>query len=196
MLFPTVEYAIFFLIVLTIAWSLYRLPGMHKSFLLLASYAFYGFWNWTYLPLLIGVSALAGVIAKLIQGSTSRGPRKVWLVTGVAVCLAVLAYFKYIGFLLTNFLGLWHWFGPPPWIPVTSPLLPLGISFFVFHAISLLVDCYRGKVTEPVQIGDVLLYIAFFPQLIAAPFCELHAFCRNSPCLAIPTLFASIGHSC
>jgi D-alanyl-lipoteichoic acid acyltransferase DltB (MBOAT superfamily) len=183
MLFPTVEYAIFFLAVLAIAWPLYRLPGMHKTFLLLASYAFYGFWNWTYLPLLIGVSAIAGVIAKLIQGRTSPGARKVWLVVGVTVCLATLAYFKYISFLFTNFLALWGWFAPPPWVPITSPLLPLGISFFVFHAISLLADCYRGKVTEPVQIGDALLYVAFFPQLIAGPILRASRFL---PQLAVP----------
>jgi alginate O-acetyltransferase complex protein AlgI len=169
MLFPTVEYALFFLAVLTIAWSLYRLPQAHKAFLLLASYAFYGFWNWTYLPLLIGISVFAGVVARLIQRSTSSGARKAWLVVGVVVCLAALAYFKYTGFLLTNLLALWGRFAPSPRIPINSPLLPLGISFFVFHAISLIADCYRGKVTEPVRLGDALLYVAFFPQLIAGP---------------------------
>jgi D-alanyl-lipoteichoic acid acyltransferase DltB (MBOAT superfamily) len=169
MLFPTVEYALFFLAVLSIAWSLYRLPGMHKSFLLLASYAFYGFWNWTFLPLLIGISVFAAVAARLIQRSTSPGARKAWLVVGVSVCLAALAYFKYTSFLLTNLFALWGRFAPPPRIPISSPLLPLGISFFVFHAISLLADCYHGKWTEPVQLGDALLYVAFFPQLIAGP---------------------------
>jgi len=85
------------------------------------------------------------------------------------VCLAALAYFKYTSFLLTNLLALWGRLASPPRIPINSPLLPLGLSFFVFHAISLLADCYRGKVTEPVQIGDALLYVAFFPQLIAGP---------------------------
>jgi alginate O-acetyltransferase complex protein AlgI len=169
MLFPTVEYALFFLAVLTIAWSLYRLPRAYKGVLLLASYAFYGFWNWTYLPLLIGISVFAGVVAKLIQRSTSPDARKAWLVVGVTVCLGALAYFKYTSFLLTNLLALWGWLAPSPQIPITSPLLPLGISFFVFHAISLLADCYRGRVTEPVQLGDALLYVAFFPQLIAGP---------------------------
>jgi alginate O-acetyltransferase complex protein AlgI len=169
MLFPTVEYALFFIAVLSIAWSLYRLPGVHKGFLLLASYAFYGFWNWTFLPLLIGISVFTAVAARLIQRSTSPGARKAWLVAGVSVCLAVLAYFKYTSFLLTNLFALWGRLAPPPRIPIASPLLPLGISFFVFHAISLLADCYRGKLTEPVQLGDALLYVAFFPQLIAGP---------------------------
>ena len=169
MLFPTIEYGLFFLAVLTIAWSLYRLPRAHKGFLLLASYAFYGFWNWTYLPLLIGISVFAGVVARFIQRGTSPGERKAWLAGGVIVCLAALGYFKYTSFLLTNLFVLWRWLAPSPRIPISSPLLPLGISFFVFHAISLLADCYRGKVSEPVQLGDALLYVAFFPQLIAGP---------------------------
>ena len=169
MLFPTVEYALFFLVVLSIAWSLYRVPRVHKAFLLLASYAFYGFWNWTYLPLLIGISIVAGVVAKLIQGSTSLRARQAWLIAGVSMCLAALAYFKYASFLLANLFSLLGRFAPSQRIPITSPLLPLGISFFVFHAISLLADCYRGNIAEPVQLGDAFLYVAFFPQLIAGP---------------------------
>jgi D-alanyl-lipoteichoic acid acyltransferase DltB (MBOAT superfamily) len=169
MLFPTVEYALFFLIVLAIAWSLYRFPLYHKSFLLLASYVFYGFWNWSYVPLLFGISLFSGLVAQRIQRSTDRKQRKRWLIGGATACLATLGYYKYTGFLLLNLLALWGRFAKPPAIPVDSPLLPLGVSFFVFHAISLLMDCYRGKVKEPVQLGDALLYVAFFPQLIAGP---------------------------
>ena len=183
MLFPTIEYALFFLVVLSVAWSLHRLPQAHKAFLLLTSYVFYGFWNWTYLPLLIGISLFSGLIARQIQRSAFPGARKAWLVIGTSGCLAVLAYFKYTSFLLTNLLALWGWVAPLPRIPVTSPLLPLGISFFVFHAISLLADCYRGKVTAPLQLGDALLYVAFFPQLIAGPILRASLFL---PQLALP----------
>jgi D-alanyl-lipoteichoic acid acyltransferase DltB (MBOAT superfamily) len=169
MLFPTVEYALFFLAVLAIAWSLYRWPEAHKGFLLLASYLFYGFWNWTYVPLLFGISLFSGLVAQRIQRSESASVRKRWLIAGVAVCLAALAYYKYTGFLLANFIELWGRFAPPPRISIISPLLPLGVSFFVFHAISLLGDCYRGKVRQPVKLRDALLYVAFFPQLIAGP---------------------------
>lgn len=169
MLFPTVEYGLFFLVVLAIAWSLYRLPRAHKTFLLLASYVFYGFWNWANLPLLIGVSLAAGWVAQRIQRSPSAPERKAWLIGGVSVCLVSLAYCKYSAFVVTNLVALWSRFGHPPRIPIPSPLLPLGISFFVFHAISLLADCYRGKVKAPVKLLDALLYVAFFPQLIAGP---------------------------
>jgi D-alanyl-lipoteichoic acid acyltransferase DltB (MBOAT superfamily) len=169
MLFPTVEYALFFLVVLAVAWSLYRFPVAHKSFLLLASYLFYGFWNWNYIPLLFGISIFSGLVAQRIQRSRTATARKCLLAAGVTVCLATLGYYKYTGFLLTTLLQAWGRFAPPPHIQVYSPLLPLGISFFVFHAISLLGDCYRGKVREPVKLGDALLYVAFFPQLIAGP---------------------------
>ena len=183
MLFPTVEYGLFFLAVLGIAWSLYRLPRAHKGFLLAASYVFYGFWNWTYLPLLIGISLFAGLVAQRIQRSSSPRARKGWLVSGVIVCVATLAYFKYTGFLLASGLSIWSRFAPTPRIPFNSPLLPLGVSFFIFHAISLLVDCYRGKVKEPVKIVDALLYVAFFPQLIAGPILRASRFL---PQLAVP----------
>ena len=169
MLFPTVEYGLFFFAVLSIAWSVYRLPRVHKGFLLLASYVFYGFWNWAYLPLLIGISLFAALVAQRIQRTSSPRGRKGWLASGVVVCVATLIYFKYTGFLLVNLMAAWSSFAPPPPISINSPLLPLGVSFFVFHAISLLVDCYRDKVKDPVKIGDALLYVAFFPQLIAGP---------------------------
>jgi alginate O-acetyltransferase complex protein AlgI len=169
MLFPTVEYALFFLVVLGVAWSLYRFPVAHKSFLLLASYIFYGFWNWSYIPLLFGISLFSGLVAQRIQRSRTVSAKMCWLAAGVTVCLATLGYYKYTSFLMTTLLQAWGRFAPPPHIQVYSPLLPLGISFFVFHAISLLCDCYRGKVREPVKLGDALLYVAFFPQLIAGP---------------------------
>ena len=183
MLFPTVEYGLFFLAVLVIAWSLYRLPRAHKGFLLVASYVFYGFWNWTYLPLLIGISLFAGLVAQRIQRSPSGAARRGWLASGVIVSVATLAYFKYTSFLVASVLSIWGRFAPAPRIPFNSPLLPLGVSFFIFHAISLFMDCYRGKVKDPVKLDDALLYVAFFPQLIAGPILRASRFL---PQLAVP----------
>jgi D-alanyl-lipoteichoic acid acyltransferase DltB (MBOAT superfamily) len=169
MLFPTVEYAVFFLIVLAVAWVLAPRLTAHKVFLLLASYVFYGFWSWAFVPLLLGVSLFAYGIAKGIQRSESETVRKRLLVCGIAVCLLVLAYYKYTSFLLLSLLNAWGIFAHPPAWNVPAPLLPLGISFFMFHAISLMFDVYRRKLRLPVAVIDVLLYIAFFPQLIAGP---------------------------
>ena len=176
MLFPTVEFGLFFLAVLLIAWSLHRFNGLHKLFLLLASYVFYGFWNWSYVPLLFGISLFSGLIAQRIQASRLQGPRKAWLSLGIGVCLATLGYYKYTSFFFTVGLDLWARVGRPPAIRIPTPLLPLGVSFFVFHAISLMMDAYRGKLKQTVRLGDALLYVAFFPQLIAGPILRASSF--------------------
>jgi alginate O-acetyltransferase complex protein AlgI len=169
MLFPTVEYAVFFLVVLAVSWALARRHTLHKIFLLVASYVFYGFWSWAFVPLLFGVSLFAFLIAQGIQKSESEMLRKRLLVSGIAVCLVVLAYYKYISFLILNVLDVWGMVARPPAFDLPAPMLPLGISFFMFHAISLMFDVYRRKLVLRLTALDALLYIAFFPQLIAGP---------------------------
>jgi D-alanyl-lipoteichoic acid acyltransferase DltB (MBOAT superfamily) len=176
MLFPTVQFGLFFALVLLIAWSLHRSNGPHNTFLLLASYIFYGFWNWSYVPLLFGISLFSGIIAQRIQASGTQSHRKRWLVVGICVCLAMLVYYKYTSFFVSIVLAMWARVGRPPSVPIPSPLLPLGISFFVFHAISLMMDVYRGKLKQAVRLVDALLYVAFFPQLIAGPILRASSF--------------------
>jgi len=184
MLFPTVEFALFFLLTLCVAWLLASWPARHKAFLLLASYVFYGFWNWAYVPLLFGISLFAGLLAQRIQRSASLRARRLWLALGVMGCLATLVYYKYTGFLLQNFLEAWRYMGrQTPEVSFNNPVLPLGISFFVFHAISLLADVYKKRLQQPVKIHDALLYVAFFPQLIAGPILRASNF---MPQLAVP----------
>jgi len=176
MLFPTVEFALFFLAVLLVAWCLHRWNGLHKLFLLAASYVFYGFWSWSYVPLLAGISVVAGLVAQRIQASGTPRARKLWLTAGVVICLSALGYFKYTAFFLTAVLNVWAHAGHPPRVRIPEPLLPLGVSFFVFHAISLMMDAYRSKLKERVRLGDALLYVAFFPQLIAGPILRASSF--------------------
>ena len=169
MLFPTVEFALFFLAVLLTAWSLHRWNGLHKSFLLAASYVFYGFWNWSYVPLLFGISLTSGLLAQRIQRSRTQRARKFSLILGIVICLSTLGYYKYTAFLFSTVLNLWAHIARPPQVRIPEPLLPLGVSFFIFHAISLMMDAYRNKLRERVRLLDALLYVAFFPQLIAGP---------------------------
>ena len=169
MLFPTVEYAIFFLLVFAFAWTLRRPLWLHKGLLLGASYVFYGYWDWRFVPLLFGISLFAALIAKALQRTQAARGRG-WLVgLGVACCLGVLGFFKYRGFVVVQaaqLLARAH----IAWSPrLPEVALPVGISFFVFHAISLMVDAYRGKLSVKVSVLDALLYVAFFPQLVAGP---------------------------
>ncbi len=183
MLFPTVEFALFFLAVLAIAWTLNPWRRVHNGFLLAASYLFYGFWDWHYVPLLFGISVFSGWVAQRIESREEAVARKRWLVLGVVGCLSALVYFKYTRFLLVPVLNLVHAGTISPSLSrILFPSLPIGISFFVFHAISLLSDSYKGKLKQPTRMEDALLYIAFFPQLIAGPILRATQF--------IPQLYA------
>lgn len=169
MLFPTVEYAIFFLAVFWASWFVFVNNGAKKAFLLMASYVFYGFWDWAFVPLLFAISFVGFVVAYFVQTYPQSRQRKTVLTLGVIVCLLVLFYYKYVGFFLLNVVNIAAFFGQPVALDVSSPLLPLGVSFFVFHAISLMGDAYKNKVPVKITLLDSLLYVAFFPQLIAGP---------------------------
>jgi D-alanyl-lipoteichoic acid acyltransferase DltB (MBOAT superfamily) len=183
MLFPTVDYALFFAVVFALAWVFRRPLWLHKTLLLGASYFFYGFWDWRFLPLLVGLSLLAAAVARAIQASGSTRVRKLELAAGVTLALGTLGFFKYRGFAATLAVELLARVGVA-WTPRLPELaLPVGVSFFVFHAISLMVDAYRGKLASRVRLVDALLYVAFFPQLVAGPILRASHFL---PQLAVP----------
>ena len=166
MLFPTVEFALFFLFSLLVSWSTVRHHAFHKTVLLVLSYVFYGFWNWHFLPLLFIIS-LYGWIASI--GIALGRHRRVWLALGITACLLTLAWYKYLFFFTQNLVNLAALMDIKLGVEIASPMLPLGISFMTFHAISLMMDVWRGKLREVPSLPDVLLYVAFFPQLIAGP---------------------------
>jgi D-alanyl-lipoteichoic acid acyltransferase DltB (MBOAT superfamily) len=176
-LFPTADYALFFLGVFAVAWALRSRLREHKLFLLLASYGFYAHWDWRFLPLLVGVSLVAFGVARALQRVSAPGRRRALVAGGVTVLLSTLAVFKYATFAATSLVDLLELCGVR-WTPAELPelALPVGISFFVFHGISLIMDVQRGKVTVPVRLLDALLYVAFFPQLVAGPILRASSF--------------------
>ena len=183
MLFPTAEYAFFFLCVFAIAWALNTRARAHKTFLLVASYAFYGFWDWRFVPLLAFVSLAAVAFGRALQVVERPDLRKALLATGVTLSLSVLACFKYLAFAMAGALHVLEVFDVALDVHPVELALPVGISFFVFHAISLMVDAYRGALASRIGEVDGLLYVAFFPQLVAGPILQANQFL---PQLAAP----------
>jgi alginate O-acetyltransferase complex protein AlgI len=176
-LFPTVEYGLFFLVAFAAAWALRRQLVAHKAFLLAASYAFYAFWDWRFLPVLVGLSLLAALVAQALEVAEDGAQRKLILSVGVAASLFSLALFKYLAFGAATVLAFGDWLGlPPAEVRLPDVGLPVGISFFAFHAISLMVDTYRRRIPVPVRLLDALLYVAFFPQLVAGPILRAASF--------------------
>ena len=183
-LFPTVEYAVFFVCAFIGAWALARHQRAHQLFLLAASWAFYAFWDWRFLPVLMGLSLEAALVAKALEEEGSAKARKRLLGVGVSAVLITLMLFKYLGFGASVVLLALEGLGLAPGSPrLPEVALPVGISFFTFHAISLMVDSYRRRIAVRVRVVDALLYVAFFPQLVAGPILRASTFL---PALAQP----------
>jgi D-alanyl-lipoteichoic acid acyltransferase DltB (MBOAT superfamily) len=169
MLFPTMTFAIFFLIVFSVAWSLDRENGRRKAFLVLASWVFYGWWDWRFIGLLIASATLNFLVAELIDRSASERGRK-WLVAlGVAINLTILGFFKYYGFFVEQLGDVLKVFGWQRDLPLLQVILPVGISFFTFQGISYVVDVYRGHCQKARSLLDIMLLMSFFPHLVAGP---------------------------
>jgi D-alanyl-lipoteichoic acid acyltransferase DltB (MBOAT superfamily) len=142
-LFPTVTFAIFFMIVLPVSWLLMPRPERWKVFMLAASYFFYGYWNWRFVGLLV-VSTLGNqFFAKAIHRSQGEPARRAFLVGAVTMNLGLLAYFKYYDFFISNASNALHHVGLDISSALLTITLPIGISFFTFQALSYVIDVYR-----------------------------------------------------
>jgi alginate O-acetyltransferase complex protein AlgI len=166
--FPTIEFAVFFVAVFILSWALMPHPRAWRPFILVASYVFYGWVDWRWVLLLVSSSVVNTVAARVIVTSPSARARKNALIAAVGFDLGLLCVFKYFGFFVSEVdefldaLGL----GSP--LPLVQIILPIGISFFTFQAISYVVDVYRGD-TKAASLGDVAILQAFFPHLVAGP---------------------------
>jgi D-alanyl-lipoteichoic acid acyltransferase DltB (MBOAT superfamily) len=168
-LFPTIRFAIFFCLVLPASWLLMPRPLRWKLFMLVASFTFYGAWDWRFCFLLaasiIGNQVLAVGIQRRIGDG---GARKRWTAAAVAANLAVLGWFKYAGWLAGTGNSLFSWFGLDWELPIPAVALPIGISFFTFQALSYVIDVSRRQI-RPVGLLDFAVYLSFFPHLVAGP---------------------------
>ena len=168
MLFPTVTFAVFFAVVLPVSWLLMPRPALWQPFIILASYVFYAWWDWRFVFLLAASTIVNYVAAAGIHRSTRRAARRAFLVVGVGFDLGVLAYFKYAGFLVASAENLAQRMGLGSTSSVVDVVLPVGISFYTFMAISYVVDTYRGSL-EPAPFVRFATYLSFFPHLVAGP---------------------------
>lgn len=167
MLFPTLTFGLFFLIVFPLVWAA-RSNEWRKLLLLVASWVFYGAWDWRFVPLLIGSALINWGCAALIARSDDAQRRKWLLIGGVALNLLVLGFFKYFDFFAENAGSLLTLFGIGQDAALMQVILPVGISFFTFQGISYVVDVKNGRVPAA-RLLDILLLMSFFPHLVAGP---------------------------
>ena len=169
MLFNSLTFVVFLAIIL----ALYYLPILRwkqkKIMLLLASYLFYAAWN-PPLVILLWISTAVDwwVGNRLFKSDTEKG-RKSILMVSLVVNLGFLAFFKYGGFLLENFLGLTAMMGLDWQVAAPDIILPMGISFYTFQTMSYSIDMYYRRTQPAKTMLDFALYVTFFPQLVAGP---------------------------
>jgi D-alanyl-lipoteichoic acid acyltransferase DltB (MBOAT superfamily) len=168
MLFPTIDFAVFFVVVFTANWLTMPRPRVWRLVMLAASYVFYGWWDWRFVPLLVASSVANQVFGVAISRARSDVRRRGLLFGSIAVNLGVLGVFKYYGFFASSVVNGLRRLGVEAGLPLVQFALPIGISFFTFHAVSYVVDIYRGE-TKPAHLFDFALYLAFFPHLVAGP---------------------------
>jgi D-alanyl-lipoteichoic acid acyltransferase DltB (MBOAT superfamily) len=169
MLFPTISFAVFFAVVFPITWALNSANTWKKWFLVAASYYFYAFWRVEF-TLLLAASSVGNYAVALLLGALPDGTlRRLVLWFAVAANLSVLGFFKYWDFFAAQLIDLSGLLGLGGNVPFVEMALPVAISFLTFHALSYVIDVYDRTLKPTTSLVDILLYISFFPHLVAGP---------------------------
>ena len=168
MLFNSLTFVVFFVVVVTAYWTL-RSWEARKNLLLAASYLFYGTWNPPFALLLFATTAVDFYLGARIAAAGTPAARRRWLIASLASNLSMLGFFKYGNFLLENFKWLVAQAGLNYQPPHLDLFLPIGISFYTFHSLSYTLDVYRRTTVPTRSLRDFTLAVSFFPQLVAGP---------------------------
>ncbi len=168
MLFPTIRFAAFLAVVLPLSWALVPSSQRWKWFMLGASWFFYGSWDWRFIALLALSTAGNHGFAQLVHRAP-EGPSRRWAVrAAVAANLGLLGYFKYTTFLFDSGTSVLRGFGFGVAPPLGRIILPVGISFITFQALSYVIDVGRRELA-PTSMLDFGVYLSFFPHVGAGP---------------------------
>ena len=168
MQFDSYIYALFLPIVFILYWALRKHLKWQNFMLLVASYIFYGWWDWRFLGLIALTSASTFLTGLAIKPGHSK-QSKTWVALNIFFNIGILATFKYFNFFRDSLADVLRLIGVNPDMPTLYIILPVGISFYTLQAISYTLDLYRGKVEHTRDIVAFFVYIAFFPQLVAGP---------------------------
>ncbi|MBT3278266.1 MAG: MBOAT family protein [Phycisphaerales bacterium] len=169
MLFNSLEFVLFFAAVYSAYWALRRVLRAQNAMLLVASYFFYGWWDYRFLSLLL-ISTLVDFYAgAAMHRSNSPGRRKGLLLLSLSCNLGMLGFFKYFNFFSESAVDLCRMIGFTPDAVTLNIILPVGISFYTFQTLSYTIDIYRRRLKPVDDMLDFALFVSFFPQLVAGP---------------------------
>ena len=169
MLFNSYTFLLFFAITYVLYLAARRSKSAQNILLLVASYVFYGAWDWRFLSLIVASTLVDYYCAIAIDSNQQQRRKRVFLAVSVVFNIGMLAIFKYYDFGVASFAELLSQMGFSVHLPTLSLILPVGISFYTFQTMSYTIDVYRGKCDVERDPLLIALYVAFFPQLVAGP---------------------------
>lgn len=170
MLFNSIDFAIFLPIVFALYWFFAnRNLKLQNLLIVLASYVFYGWWDWRFLSLILFSTVVDYSVGLGLLKENRLNRRKLLLWTSIIVNLGFLGFFKYYNFFLDNFITAFSFFGTQIKANTLNIILPVGISFYTFQTLSYTIDVYRRKLEPTKDFIAFTAFVSFFPQLVAGP---------------------------
>ena len=170
MLFNSLDFAIFLPLVFIIYWYITNKNLKLQNFIIvLASYVFYGWWDWRFLSLILFSTVIDYSIGRGLSTETNVTKRKILLWTSILINLGFLGFFKYYNFFLENFISAFTFFGTKIQANSLHIILPVGISFYTFQTLSYTIDVYKKKLEPTKDFIAFSAFVSFFPQLVAGP---------------------------
>ena len=170
MLFNSIDFAVFLPLVFVLYWFVcHKKLNVQNALLVVASYVFYGWWDYRFLALIVFSSVVDFLIGKQLKTTTHVQKRKVLLWVSICINLGFLGVFKYYNFFVENFIAAFSFFGHSISPSTLDIILPVGISFYTFQTLSYTIDVYHGKLEPTTNIISFFAFVSFFPQLVAGP---------------------------
>lgn len=170
MIFNSLDFAIFLPIVFLLYWFIFNKNLKAQNVLIVvASYVFYGWWDWRFLFLILFSTIVDYTVGILLEKENNLLKRKVLLWISIIVNLGFLGFFKYYNFFLDNFIASFSFFGMEIKANSLNIILPVGISFYTFQTLSYSIDVYRKKMHATKDFVAFSAFVSFFPQLVAGP---------------------------
>lgn len=170
MLFNSIDFAIFLPIVFILYWFVTNKNLKLQNFLIVvASYVFYGWWDWRFLSLIIFSTVVDYSVGLKLKNEENKTKRNIFLWTSILVNLGFLGFFKYYNFFLDNFITAFSFFGMEIKSNSLNIILPVGISFYTFQTLSYTIDVYKRKLEPTKDFIAFSAFVSFFPQLVAGP---------------------------
>lgn len=169
MLFNSLDFALFLPIVFILYWHVFRSLKQQNILIALASYLFYGWWDWRFLFLVLFSTVVDYTIGLRMSHTDNKTTRRYLLWISLVVNLGLLGFFKYYNFFLDSFTHSFTFFGQQIGADRLNIILPVGISFYTFQTLSYTIDVYKGKLKPTAHFITFASFVSFFPQLVAGP---------------------------